>query len=239
MLGSSTETPMTTRISVITAVRNGANFIAEAIKSALPQLESCDEWLVINDHSTDETCAIVKSFGDPRIQLLDAQRSGMSAARNDGLQKAQGEYIAFLDHDDLWPPDRLAAMRARLDAIPTIDAVVGRLRVRFEPGAVAIEDFKKFDGQYVKDANVGPFLFRHSIIRRGGDFAEDMAHGEDVDFVRRLKECGMQIELMDIDSLVYRRHATNATNDRGALRGGVFDALRRKLARARTPPEST
>ncbi|AMN39834.1 glycosyltransferase family 2 protein [Rhodoplanes sp. Z2-YC6860] len=225
---------MTIRTSVITAVRDGANFIAEAIRSALPQLEPGDEWFVINDHSTDETSTIVKSFGDPRIQLLDAQGRGMSAARNDGLQKAQGEYVAFLDHDDLWPPGRHAAMRARLDAMPAIDAVVGRLRVRFEPDAVAVEDYRKFDGQYVKDANVGPFLFRRSIIRRGGDFAADMPHGEDVDFIRRLKECGMQIELMDIDSLIYRRHATNVTNDRAAMRGGVFDALRRKLARART-----
>jgi glycosyltransferase involved in cell wall biosynthesis len=229
---------MTTRISVITAVRDGANFIAEAIKSVLPQLEAGDEWFVIDDHSTDDTCAIVQSFGDPRIHLLHSQGRGTSAARNLGLQKAQGEYIAFLDHDDLWPPGRQAAMRARLDAMPSIDAVVGRVLMKMEPDAVGAEDYERFEGQHLKDANMGAGLFRHSIIRRAGEFAEDMLLGEDIDFVNKLKERGIQFELMDIDGLIYRRHTTNITNDRKALQQGLVEAIRRKLARARTKPAS-
>jgi len=228
---------MPTRTSVITAVRDGANFVAAAIHSALPQLEACDEWFVINDHSTDDTCAIVQSFGDPRIRLLHSQRQGTSAARNLGLQNAQGDYIAFLDHDDLWPQGRHAAMRARLDAMPALDAVVGRLRIKLEPEALDRATYEKFDRQHLKDAYLPTFLFRMGIIRRAGDFAEDMPHGEDVDFINKLKECGMQIELMDIDGLVYRRHAANVTNDRKAMQQGFFDALRRKLARARTRTE--
>ena len=224
---------MTTRTSVITAVRNGANFIAEAIKSVLPQLEADDVWFVINDHSTDDTCAIVQSFGDPRIHLLQSQGHGMSAARNLGLQKAQGEYIAFLDHDDLWPPGRHAAMRTKLDAAPSIDAVVGRLRFKFEPEAVDVAGYEALNGKHLMDANMGACLFRHDIIRRAGRFAEDMLLAEDIDFVNKLKECGMQSELMDIDSLIYRRHASNITNDKKATQQSLFDAVRRKLARAR------
>ena len=229
---------MTTRSSVITAVRDGANFIAEAIKSVLPQLEADDEWLVVNDHSTDDTCAIVQSFSDPHIHLLHSQGHGTSAARNLGLQKAQGEYIAFLDHDDLWPPGRQAAMRARLDAMPSIDTVVGRLRFKFEPEALGVAGYEALDGRHLMDANMGACLFRHSIIRRAGDFAEDMLLAEDVDFVNKLKECGMQSESMDIDGLIYRRHATNVTNDKKAAQQSLLEAVRRKLARARARPAS-
>jgi glycosyltransferase involved in cell wall biosynthesis len=225
---------MTTRTSVITAVRDGAKFIAEAIASVLPQLEANDEWFVIDDHSTDHTCAIVKSFGDPRVHVLPSQGRGISAARNLGLQKAKGGYIAFVDHDDLWPQGRYEAMRSKLDEMPWIDAVVGRLRVKFEPDAVGIEGYAALDGLHYKDANIGIYLFRQSIIQRAGGFAKDMPNAEDIDFINRLKECGMQIELMDMESLIYRRHATNVTNDKQAIQQGFREALRRKIARART-----
>jgi hypothetical protein len=65
-----------------------------------------------------------------------------------------------------------------------------------------------------------------------------MLQGEDIDFVNKLKEHGMQHELMDVDGLIYRRHATNITNDRKALQQGLVEAIRRKLARARTKPAS-
>jgi glycosyltransferase involved in cell wall biosynthesis len=225
---------MTTRTSVITAVRNGANFIAETIASVSSQLETDDEWFIVNDHSTDDTCAIVTSLSDPRIQLLHSPGRGMSAARNLGLKKAQGEYVAFIDHDDLWPEGRQAAMRARLDAKPTIDAVVGRTRMKMEQDALDGELYTRLDGRHMKDGTMGACLFRSSIIRRAGEFPEDMIHAEDIDFINKLKECEMQIELMDIDGLIYRRHATNITNDRIAVRQAFFEALRRKTARART-----
>jgi hypothetical protein len=65
-----------------------------------------------------------------------------------------------------------------------------------------------------------------------------MLHGEDIDFVNKLKERGIEFELMDVDGLIYRRHATNITNDRKALHQGLVEAIRRKLARARTKSAS-
>jgi glycosyltransferase involved in cell wall biosynthesis len=229
----------TTSTSVITPVHNGANFIAQAIVSVLPQLQANDEWLIINDHSADDTCRIVKSFRDPRIHLFRSQDRGISVARNVGLKKAQGEYISFLDHDDMWPQGRHAAMRARLDNKPSIHAVVGRLRIKFEPEAVGIEGYEALDRRHLPDACIGAGLFRHDMVQRAGGFAEDMFYAEDIDFINKLKESGMQVELMDIDGLVYRRHGTNVTNNKKAIQKDFIEAVRRKLARARTHTASS
>ena len=96
------------------------------------------------------------------------------------------------------------------------------------------EGYAALDGLHYKDATSASYLFRQSIIQRAGGFAEDMPNAEDIDFINKLKECGMQIELMDMDSLIYRRHAMNVTNDKKAIQQGFREAIRRKIARART-----
>src|SRR4051812_72489 len=92
--------------SVIIPVHNGAAYIAAAMRSALDQLDSTDELIVVNDGSTDNTLVQIANVADARVRLVQSPRRGVSAARNFGFQAARGEFIAFLDHDDLWPPGR-------------------------------------------------------------------------------------------------------------------------------------
>jgi GT2 family glycosyltransferase len=116
---------------------------------------------------------------------------------------------------------------------PNIDAVFGRVRVRFEPGSVVSPQYARMDGQYLVGASSCCALFRRGILTRVGGFAEDMASGEDTDHHMRMMEIGMRFQLCDSYCLLYRRHGSNMTNDARAMRDGYFDMFRRKLARAR------
>ena len=99
------------KVSVIIPTFNSAQFIAEAIQSVQLQTYSNWEILLVDDCSTDDTVAIISQFvaADARLQLIPlAVNSGTGVARNLGLEKAKGKYIAFLDADDLWKPYKLA-----------------------------------------------------------------------------------------------------------------------------------
>jgi glycosyltransferase involved in cell wall biosynthesis len=225
--------------SVIMPVRNGAAFIAEAMASALVQIDQADELIVVDDHSSDGTLSIVAAVADPRVHALSTPQPGVSAARNIGLAAARGEFIAFLDHDDLWPGGRHAAMRRVLVENAAVDAVFGRIRIRFEPHLNPSGPYLAMDGKFPLTGSVCCGLYRRSILDRVGGFAEDMRlGGEDLDYNLRLTEAGVRSELCAVDSLIYRRHASNMTNDPKALRDGFFSMIRRRLARARPPAVS-
>ncbi|MGB5896888.1 MAG: glycosyltransferase [Geitlerinemataceae cyanobacterium] len=95
------------QISVIIPVYNGEKTIRETIESVLAQTFTDFELLIINDGSTDETIKIIESFGDPRIQVFSYENAGLAASRNRGIDRATTDYIAFIDADDLWTPEKL------------------------------------------------------------------------------------------------------------------------------------
>lgn len=214
-------------------VRNGARFIGDAIASALPQLASSDEIIVVDDASDDETRAIVSDIADRRVRLLTGAGAGVSSARNIGIASACGEFVAFLDHDDMWPDCRHQTMLKALRDNHDIGAVFGRMRVRFEPGAPRIERIAALDNRHVPMVSVGTGLFRKQMIDRAGGFDERMHFGEDVDFYNRLMEAGMRMELCEVDALIYRRHGSNASNDLEAMREGMARVLKNRIDRAR------
>ncbi|HEX4271210.1 MAG TPA: glycosyltransferase family A protein [Rhizomicrobium sp.] len=221
---------MTPETSVIIPVRNGARFVGEAILSVRQQLGPDDEIIAVDDASTDATTQVLAAIADPRLRLLHGAGCGVSAARNLGLAAARGEFVAFLDHDDLWPPARHHALRDALLAQPAHGASFGKVRVRFEPGAPQTADVRGMDGRHIWWL-VGSGLFRRTITRDVGGFCEDMPVGEDGDFHLRLCEAGLEPLLCEAEGLVYRRHETNITNDSEAVRRGLADLFRRKLAR--------
>lgn len=95
-------------VSIIMPAYNCEKYIAEAIRSVLAQTYSNWELLIVDDCSTDDTEAIVASFEDKRIHYQrNAQNKGAALTRNEALKIAQGKYIAFLDADDLWAPEKL------------------------------------------------------------------------------------------------------------------------------------
>ncbi len=95
------------RVSVIIPAYNSEKFIAEAIRSVLRQTYADLEILIIDDGSTDATGDVARGFSDPRIKYIRRENGGTAAARNTGIKNSTGVYIAFLDHDDIWMPDKI------------------------------------------------------------------------------------------------------------------------------------
>ena len=96
--------------SVIIPLFNKEKFIEATLKSVLNQTFIDFEILIINDGSTDNSATIIEEFDDPRIRYFLKENAGVSSARNDGIEKAQSNYISFIDADDYWYPDFLEEM---------------------------------------------------------------------------------------------------------------------------------
>jgi hypothetical protein len=113
------------RVSVVLAVHNGEEYLAEAMRSILTQELQSFEFIVVDDGSTDGSARIIRSFADPRIRLLtNATNCGLTPSLNRGLAAARGEFIARLDADDVSAPTRLSSQVAFLEANPDV-ALVG------------------------------------------------------------------------------------------------------------------
>lgn len=105
-------------ISVIIPVYNGANTIRETVLSVLNQTITDFEIIIINDGSQDATLEIVARIPDPRITIFSFPNAGLAVSRNRGIDRANGDYLAFLDADDLWATNKLEAQLAALKAHP-------------------------------------------------------------------------------------------------------------------------
>lgn len=224
---------MTPTHSVIVPVLNGARLIAECLESILPQLGPDDELIVVDNGSTDATKTIVSAFADSRIVLLDQPRTGAAAARNMGLSRARGRYIAFQDHDDLWPPGRQAALLAALRSSPSANAAHGRARVIFE-GEVD-EYYLAMDGQFAHQHSMMTSLFERSLTQRAGFLDETLSLAEDVDYLVRLRSAGMVSAICEDVVHIRRRHNGNLTlRDTTSPRAQMMQVLRRSILRHRT-----
>jgi glycosyltransferase involved in cell wall biosynthesis len=103
------------KVSVIIPTYNSSRTIGETLQSVFGQTYSDFEILLINDGSTDNLMEVLKDFKDSRLQILHYKNGGLSAARNRGIDQASGEYLIFLDADDLWSSDKLESHVKALD----------------------------------------------------------------------------------------------------------------------------
>lgn len=110
-------------VSVVVPTFDRARLVAEAIESALAQTMDDLEVIVVDDGSTDDTDRVVATYGPP-VRLLRQRNRGAAVARNRGVAAATGRYVAFLDSDDLWRPDKLEVEMAILAARPEVEAVI-------------------------------------------------------------------------------------------------------------------
>lgn len=108
-------------ISVVIPVYNVEKFVAEAVQSVLDQTETDFELIIVDDCSPDNSIAICEGFQDERIRIVrHKENRGLAGARNTGIREARGEYIAFLDSDDVWETSKLEKHKAHLDDNPLL-----------------------------------------------------------------------------------------------------------------------
>lgn len=184
-------------ISVVIPVYNGAKTIGETIASVLNQTLSDFEIVVINDGSQDSTLDVLRSISDPRIKIFSYANAGQAMSRNRGIAHASGEFIALLDADDLWAPDKLEAQYNALEAHP--DAVVAYSWTDYidESGCFLNR------GSYItKNGNIYADLLTKNFIENGsnplirkwafaevGGFDTSLKNADDWDMWLRLAAC--------------------------------------------------
>jgi glycosyltransferase involved in cell wall biosynthesis len=220
------------QVSAIVPTFNGERYLEQALRSALDQSLPPFEVIVVDDGSTDGSCEIAESFGHP-VRCIRQTNMGVAAARNRGLSVATGEFIAFLDHDDLWPRPKLEIQVAALQANPDVGIVSGHIRV-FEgalPGRPWTgEGSREMPGSGYLQATV----IRRSVFDRIGLLSEDVGGAaDDLEWMVRARDLGVRRLMLDDVTALYRWHGDNTTADIDAAAAGQLEAVKRTLDRRR------
>jgi glycosyltransferase involved in cell wall biosynthesis len=183
-------------ISVIIPAYNAERTLAETLQSVLEQTIQEFEILVVDDGSGDRTPEIAQSFGDPRIQVLRGNRGGASQARNRGITAAQGEFLAFLDADDLWTADKLQSQLDALAATPGADVVycwtncIDVTGQFIRPGSHTLWSGDVYEPMLLDDfiGTSSNILLRRSALEKIGFFDETLKNAQDTDLWLRLAQ---------------------------------------------------
>lgn len=203
-------------ISVIVPAFNAAAFLPDALNSLLRQTHRNLEVIVVNDGSTDDTAALLAAWcaRDPRVRAVHQQNRGLPAARNAGLSVARGDYIAFLDADDVVHPIKLEHQLAYLTAHPDADLVYsdyGTADAALQPLTEEVIGIKRLPLREVYTyTNVFPVmspLLRRTLVERVGGFDEQLRACEDWDYWVRCERVGT-FGYLPGSYATYRMHGT-------------------------------
>lgn len=202
-----------------------APWVSEAITSVLEKADSLLELIVVDDGSEDTGPEIAGAFGEP-VRVLRRSHEGPAAARNAGIVSARGELIGFLDADDLWtagsPDPRIAA----LDDDPALQIAVGLV----QPATAGLVPY----GDPKPGVLAGAVIARATVFAGHGGLDESRIHGEDVDWMQRMREAGLQSRVVQATTCLYRRRdgslTRSRTENRQAIAGLIHDSLKRRGA---------
>lgn len=224
-----TEKPL---VSVIVAAYQAEAFLEDAVASILAQDYAPFEVVVCDDGSTDRTPEILAAH--PELHTIRQANAGAAAARNAAVAASSGELLAIFDADDLWPPTRLSVQAGYLLEHPEVGCVLGR-QEWIDPPSWLTRDavYGDLDGIPILSA-----MLRRSAFEELGGFDESFTHSEDMDLLFRLRENGIQIEVLP-DIVMFRRyHGENLTGSAPST-SPLLRSLRQKLERERTASEGT
>ena len=205
-------------ISCIVPVYNGERYLSEAIDSILAQTYRPLEIIVVDDGSTDGTAEVVACY-DERVRYVWQSNAGPWIARNLGLSATQGEFISFLDADDLWHAEKLARQMARFEARPELDLCVTHLQNFWIPELEGEEaSFREHRlSQVLPGYSTVTLLARHTCFEKVGHFSIALQHAAATDWFMRATDYGLVMELLP-DLLVYRRPWRSRASARRARR---------------------
>ena len=211
-------------VSAVIPVYNNGPYIAAAVKSVVDQTLPPTEIIVVDDGSTDNTAAALEPYRD-RIRYVYQQNRGEPSARNRGIRESKCAYIAFLDGDDLWLPNKLELQMEYLHKHPdctlvysdmsTFDetgiidsSVKQRWRMNFPRGRIFQELFKR------ALFGSGTVVFRKDCVNQVGYFDEALLVGSDYEMWLRIAR-HFDVGFVDQPLLMYRHHATMSTRGIG------------------------
>jgi glycosyltransferase involved in cell wall biosynthesis len=208
---------MSPRVSVVIPTYNSDRYLATAIDSALGQTYRDHEIIVVDDGSTDQTSRILEAYGD-RIRPLRQPNQGVAIARNSGIAAARGEFVAFLDADDVFLPDKLTAQVAVFDADPELGIVhsgwqrvndQGTPLLTVEPWhtvpQLTLETWLRW-----KPILPSAMMIRRDWLERSGGFDPRFPPAEDTELILRLALMGCRAAWLRQVTVYYRQHDKSA-----------------------------
>jgi glycosyltransferase involved in cell wall biosynthesis len=215
-------------VSVVIPAFNAASYLGAALGSVLAQTQPPDEIVVVDDGSRDDTAAVAQSF--PGVRLVARSHGGIAAARNAGVAATSREWIAFLDADDLWLPDKLERQFAHMAASPDACGAFGWLRAFVSPDLPA-ETRARFDVDLAPAPgyHASTLVIAREAFEGVGTFDEDLSTGEFIDWAARARDRALVLPMIQDVVALRRVHGANTVlTARGSLGTNYL-----KLVRAR------
>lgn len=194
---------MNLEVSVIIPVRNGANFVDAALESLFRQTRAVSEIIVVDDHSNDRTADIVMEY-QGRVKLIRSQGSGQAAAINLGVKFVNNELVSFIDHDDLWHPDKNKRAVAAFEQNFELDvSCCGLTNFTESTGPSASRNFGV-------TRTLGACTFKRSAFNQVGPMNENLMHHAIVEWWAR--PAAQKLKVSEIPESLYLRriHAKNS-----------------------------
>ncbi len=210
-------------VSAIVTTYNYGDFILDAIESVLAQTQPPTEVIVVDDGSTDSTPDLIAPYvGRGAVRYIRQENQGPSVARNRGIDESSGEFLAFLDADDTWLPNKLERQIAWLAAHPAASMVSGQMIWWHVPrDERTLVTYKSMTpGQMRREVTVrnvvgnpSMSLVRRSAIEVAGSYDPSLRWGQDWEMFVRLSRVG-EIGFVPEPVIVYRWHRANLTHER-------------------------
>jgi glycosyltransferase involved in cell wall biosynthesis len=236
-MNTQSETAACPTVSIILATYNRANLLPKAIESVLQQTYSDFELLIIDDGSTDHTAAVVTQYTDPRIIYKTVEHGERSRARNVGIQISRGQYIAFLDSDDWYLPNKLEEQVAVLENHLEYGMTMGGWLIVNQSGETILE-MRPWEYYQSRQLSVEDWLFHSSAtpitilarrewFERMGGFDPTLFMSEDTELWMRLALGGCQIAWTCSMVAVVLAHESNSLRDWPKVHSGRMAFLSR------------
>jgi hypothetical protein len=230
------------RLSVVIPAYNAATTVRAAVRSTLNQTVPALEVIVVNDGSTDGTGDVVTAIDDPRVRLVSQPNGGPAAARNAGIAAARGEWVAFLDSDDLWLPRYVEAATAALAAAPNpgfayTDAYVfdtGRGQLKRGSASDALDPPPPDRASFLAALLRRNFVFTSAavpaaVLAAVGGYDESLTLSEEYDLWLRILVAGFDAVWLGGPLAIYRMHPGQSSHQILAMKrtaARVYHGLR-------------
>lgn len=223
------------KITVVIPVYNGERFLDQAIRSVLAQTYSVAEIIVVDDGSTDSSAQITKRLGGSQVRYVYQTNSGAASARNNGINLAQGPFLAFLDADDIWFPNKLELQMVAFEGNLELDMVFGHI-TQFRDPELNI-DSKTTDVKNEKPVpgySVCSMLIKQESFHRVGPFSIQWRVGEFIDWYTKALELGLNSILIPETVGKRRIHLSNMGINERKSRADYVRIMKAALDRRRS-----
>lgn len=190
-------------------VRDGEAYLTEAIESVLGQSRPCQQLVVVDNGSSDRSAEIAQGFGSA-VELVYEPRPGIGPARNAALRHARGDFVAFLDADDLWTAEKTALQLEAFETEPELQMAFGHVQQFASPDLGEAEAAAlRLPAAPQPGLHIGAMLARRSAIDAIGTWPEDVKVSDGLTFLLRARELDLKQAMLPAVVTMRRVHGGN------------------------------